>query len=103
MTALGLASLVVALRSTQAAKTVSGQIGEEEHVTRQLMEWFTANYTGDQLDQQILAESGELAPEELSLKRFDLIQDILITNHDITDQAYVDSLAEDIYGRIWEE
>lgn len=103
ITVLGLASLVVALRSTQAAKAVSGQIGEEEHVTRQLVEWFTASYTGDQLDQQILAESGELAPEELSLKRFDLIQDILITNHDITDQAYVDSIAEDIYGKVWGE
>ncbi len=103
MTVLGIASLVVAVHSARSAKAVSGQIADEEKVTRQLIDWFTGSYTGEQLDAQILAESGELVPEELSLKRFELIQDILITSHDISDQAYVDLIAEDIYGKLYQD
>lgn len=103
MTVLGIASLVVAAYSAKSANAVKGQIAEEEEATRQLIDWFTGSYTGEQLDAQIQAESGELVPEELSLKRFDLIQDILITTHDISDQAYVDSVAEDIYGKMYQD
>lgn len=101
MTAMGLAALVVAANSVKSAKAVSNQVEEEENATRQLIEWFLANHTGEQMDQQITSESGELQPEELSLKRFELIQDILITSHDIADQAYVDLLADEIYGNIY--
>lgn len=103
MTLLGLGSLFVAVTSSQSAKKVKGQIADEEQATRQLIDWFTANHNGEQLDRQILGESGDLSPEELSLKRFELIQDLIITNHDITDQAYVDALAEEIYGKVYEE
>lgn len=103
MTLLGLAALAVAWHSSSSAKKVSGEIAAEEEVTRQLTDWFTACYTGGHLDTQILGEFGELSPEELSLKRFELIQDLIITNHDITDQAYVDALAEDIYGKLYED
>lgn len=103
MTVLGIASIVVAVHSARSAKTVSGQIADEENATRELKDWFAASYTGEQLDEQILAESGELAPEELSLKRFELIQDILITSHDISDQAYADLIAEDIYENLYQD
>lgn len=102
MTLLGIGSLFVAFTSAQSAKRVSGQIADEEQVTRQLINWFIENYSGEQLDLQIQTESGELSPEELSLKRFDLIQDLIITNHDISDQSYVDALAEEIYGKLYE-
>lgn len=100
---LGLASLVVAAVSARSAKSVAGQIADEETVTRQLIQWFTDSYTGEQLDAQILTEFGDLVPEELSLKRFELIQDIVITTHDIADQAYVDLIAEDIYSQLYQE
>lgn len=103
MTALGVVSLIVAVRSMGSAKQVQSQIGEEEESTRQLIRWFTENYTGRQLDEQLESESGDLGPEELSLRRYDLIQDLIITNHDITDQAYVDALAEDIYNKLYGE
>lgn len=103
MAVLGIASLIVAAYSAKSANAVKGQIAEEEEATRQLIGWFTGSYTGEQLDAQIQAESGELVPEELSLKRFELIQDILITTHDISDQAYVDSVAEDIYGKMYQD
>lgn len=103
MTLLGLGALAVAWHSSSSAKKVSGEIAAEEEVTRQLTDWFIASYTGGHLDTQILGEFGELSPEELSLKRFELIQDLIVTNHDITDQSYVDALAEDIYGKLYED
>lgn len=103
MTIMGVGSLIVAVMSTNSAKKVSGQVDEEERATKDLIGWFTERHTGAQLDAQITGESGELSPEELSLKRFSLIQDILITSHDITDQSYIDMLSEEIYGRLYED
>lgn len=101
MTIMGIASLAVAVTSSKSAKVVESQVDQEENTTRQLIQWFADNYSADALDSQIRTESGELVPEELSLKRFELIQDILVTNHDITDQAYVDLISEDIYEKVY--
>ena len=43
-------------------------------------------------------EDPDLSGEELSLKRFELIQDFLITGRDIPDQSYADSLCETLYA-----
>lgn len=103
MTAMGVGSLIAAVISTNSAKKVSGQVDAEEQATKDLINWFTENHTGVQLDAQIAGESGDLSPEELSLKRFSLIQDLLITNHDITDQSYIDMLSEEIYSKLYED
>lgn len=103
ITIFGAASLIIALKSTKDAKAVRAQIGDEDANTQNLEAWFTDRYTAGQLDEQLLSEYGQLLPEELSLKRFDLIQDILITNHDLSDQSYVDLLAEDIYGKLFQD
>ncbi|MCI8659289.1 MAG: hypothetical protein HFG54_03420 [Lachnospiraceae bacterium] len=103
ITIFGLVSLIIAAKSARDAKAVQAQIGEEDAKTSDLVKWFTDNYSESQLDHQLLSEYGELLPEELSLKRFDLIQDILITNHDLSDQSYVDLLAEDIYGKLFQD
>ena len=100
---MGAAALYVAFTSSKDAKRLSGQIAQEEETTKQLISWFVSSYTGEQLDQQIPSECGELSPEELSLKRFELIQDLLVTNHDLPDPSYVDLLSEEIYGKLYED
>ncbi|MCC8127522.1 MAG: hypothetical protein LIO92_09015 [Clostridiales bacterium] len=103
MAAIGLACLFWAVQSSRTARTVQGQISQEEETTKALIDWFLSSYTADGLDQQILSETpGELTPEEQSLKRFSLIQDLIITNHDIIDQSYVDLLSEEIYDKMFE-
>ena len=102
-TCIGVGSLGVAISSSHSAKAVSKEIGAEETATSQLIDWFISSYTAGQLDSQIRHDYGDLSPEEQTLKRFDLIQDLIITNHDITDQAYVDLLAEEIYGKLFED
>lgn len=103
MTLLSIGALYIAYTSARSAKKVQSQIADEEQATRQLTDWFLSSYTGPQLDARIQAESAPQSPEELSLKRFELIQDLIITNHDIADQSYVDALSEDIYAKLYEE
>lgn len=101
ITIMGILSVFVAGNSSKSAKTLAPQIEDENRATRDLIQWFTDSYTGEKLDSAI-EDAEQLAPEELSLKRFQLIQDYLITSHDLPDQAYVDALSEEIYGKLYE-
>lgn len=102
LTIMGLGSLYISWRSFKSAKQVQSQVAEEEQATQNLIQWFLDSHTAEEMDARLKSESGDLAPEELSLKRFELIQDILITSHDLADQSYVDMLAEEIYGKVFE-
>lgn len=101
ITIMGILSIFVAGNSSKSAKTLAPQIEDENRATRDLIQWFTDSYTDEKLDAAI-EDAEQLAPEELSLKRFQLIQDYLITSHDLPDQAYVDALSEEIYGKLYE-
>ena len=93
--------MLVAVKTIRDAKNIKEQIGQEELQTQKLIQWFVDSYTGQTLDEQISREYGELIFEELSLKRFELIQDILVTNHDLSNPSYVDLLTEEIYSRLY--
>ena len=49
-----------------------------------------------------MIRSKTLSQEEMSLKRFQIIQDFLVTGKDLPDPAYVDALCEEIYSKIFE-
>lgn len=101
ITIMGILSIFVAGSSFKSAKTLAPQIEDENKATQELIQWFQDSYTGEQIDNAIEGAE-DLTPEELSLKRFQLIQDYLITSHDLPDQAYVDALSEEIYGKLYE-
>lgn len=101
ITIMGILSIFVAGSSSKSAKTLAPQIEDENKATQELIQWFQDSYTGEQIDNAIEGAE-DLTPEELSLKRFQLIQDYLITSHDLPDQAYVDALSEEIYGKLYE-
>ena len=102
-TILAAGSIFIALKTGQDAKTVKGQIQEENEVTEQLIKWFLENYTPEQIDEIVRRENGDLQDEVLALKRIALIQDIYVTQYDLADQGYVDALAEEVYGRLFED
>lgn len=102
LTFLGAGSLLVAAITLRSAKNIYGQIGEEERTTKEIIDWFISSYDGSGIDQQLHAEFPGITPDELNLKRFELIKDLLITNRDIPDEAYADSLCEEIYSRFYE-
>ena len=102
LTIMGVGSLIIAVKSAASAKSMSGEIAQEENKTQNLLTWFTTTYTADDIDKQIYADTSTMAPEELSLKRFDVIADLLVTNQDLPDQGYVDALCEEIYAKMFE-
>ena len=102
-TVLAAVSLFIAWKTGEDAKTVKGQIKEEAEVTEQLIKWFLENYTPEQIDEIVTRENGELQDEVLALKRIALIQDIYVTQYDLADQGYVDALAEEVYGQLFED
>ncbi len=102
ITVIGLGSLAVGFKTTQSAKKLAPEISAEKERTQSIIQWFTDTYTGKDLDSRISAEHSDLSEEERSLKRYELIQDYLVTNHDLPDPAYVDALAEEIYGKLFE-
>ena len=59
-------------------------------------------YTAENIDRVIHKHLSDLTEEELSLQRFEIIQDLLITNHDLPDQSYVDALCDMIYTKLYE-
>ncbi|RGZ00872.1 hypothetical protein [Clostridium sp. AM58-1XD] len=103
LTIMGVGSLIVAVSTSKAAKQMSSLVQEEEAKTNTIVEDFIKNHSADSLDDQLQGELDGLIPEEISLKRLELIQDILITTHDIADQTYADSLAEELYGKLFDE
>lgn len=101
---MGTFSFIAAIISSRSAKSVETQADEEEHATKELVRWFFGHHSAETIDSQLIEEGGfeELSPEEQSLKRFELIQDIFLINFDIQEQGYVDLLAEEIYSGLYE-
>lgn len=96
-------SLAIAFSSRKSAKVLKTEAVDEEKETQEIVQWFVDSYSAKTLDKQIQAEESGLSEEEMSLRRFDLIQDYLITNRDLPDQSYVDALCDMIYSRLYEE
>ena len=102
LTLIAAGSLIVAVQTTLSAKAFLPEVAKEKEKTQSIIQWFTDTYTAEALDNAIGADASSLSSEELSLKRYELIQDYLITNHDLPDQTYVDALSEEIYGKLYE-
>ena len=98
---MGCFSLGVFLNTSKSARRLAPEIDAEKHQTEELIQWFLDTYTGDSIDREI-SDFEELSEEEKSLKRFQIIQDYLITGKDLPDPSYVDALSEEIYAKLYE-
>ncbi|MCI8517474.1 MAG: hypothetical protein HFG75_11525 [Hungatella sp.] len=101
LTVMALLSLGVYLKTRAEAKALRPQISQENRRTKELVLWFTDQWKADDIDSEI-DDRDQLSQEELSLNRFQIIQDLLITHRDLPDPAYVDALCEEIYSRLYE-
>ncbi len=102
LTLIAVGALAIAIKTSRSAKTFLPEVSKEKERTRSIIQWFTDTYTAQDLDNALGETAAALSPEELSLKRYELIQDYLITNHDLPDQTYVDALSEEIYGKLYD-
>lgn len=103
MAVMAVGSLIAAFSSQKSAAALKTEAVDEEKETKEIVEWFVKTYSAKDLDKQILSEEPGLSEEEMSLRRFELIQDYLITGRDLPDQSYVDALCDMIYGRLYED
>lgn len=103
MIVMAIGSLAVAFSSKKSAAVLKAEAVDEKKETEEIVEWFVNTYSADGLDSQITAEEPDLTEEEMSLRRFDLIQDYLVTGRDLPDQSYVDALCDMIYDRIYKD
>lgn len=94
-------SLAVAVSSRKSAAVLKTEAADEEKETEEILQWFLKTYSGDELDEELRMEDPDLSGEELSLKRFELIQDYLVTSRDLPDPSYVDALCDMIYNRLY--
>ncbi|MDO5415577.1 MAG: hypothetical protein Q4F29_00105 [Lachnospiraceae bacterium] len=104
--AIGVLCLLIFLKTKKAAAAMKEEVELENQKTEKLISSFLASHTARSLDKELsryLARYGKITPEELSLKRYELIQDYLITENDLSDQSYVDSLSEEIYNKLYSE
>lgn len=102
LTAMALFSLVVFFKTSAQAKKLLPEINKEKEQTQEIISWFLDRWKSSDIDTQISGRES-LSQEEISLKRFQIIQDYLITGKDLPDPAYVDALCEELYGRLYEE
>lgn len=101
ITVMALLSLGVYLKTRADAKALKPQISQEKRQTKELVLWFIDQWKADDIDSEI-GDRDQLSQEEMSLKRFQIIQDLLVTHKDLPDPAYVDALSEEIYSRLYE-
>lgn len=105
---MGLVCLIVCVKTRKEAAVMQKEAAEETAATETLVTWFLKAHPADAIDRTLAEEAlaagddlREYAPEELSLKRYELIQDYLIIEKDLPDQTYVDLLCEEIYNRMF--
>ena len=103
LTFMGVGFLIIGFKSLAAAKEVSGAVKAEENKTKDLVNWFVSTYTKEQIDGHIMRDYGDLPEEEMSLKRFYIIHDLIVVNKKISDESYLDLLCEDIYSKMYED
>lgn len=95
--------IAVGISSRRSAGLLRAEAADEEQATAEIISWFLKTYDGAAMDQQLFSEDPELSGEELVLKRFELIQDYLVTGRDLPDQAYVDALCDTLYTRLYDD
>ena len=101
LTCMGCFAIGVYIRTSRSAKELLPQIHQEKDQTDAILEWFQEIYDRQAIDSRI-EDAGQLSDEELALKRFQIIQDFLVTGRDLPDPSYVDALSEELYGRLFE-
>ena len=101
VTAMGIFSMAVYFNTSRSAKNLRPEIDKEKEDTNELIAWFPDRWKASDIDREI-EDRDSLSEEEISLKRFQIIQDRLITGKDLPDPAYVDALCEEIYTKVFE-
>lgn len=103
LTAMGLVFLGVSFKAHTSIKELDGQAEAEQTRNQELIRWFTDNWSGEELDHAIQSAESGLEQQEIELRRYALIQYRVVKEKQLTDQAYVDFIVEEIYNALYPE
>lgn len=103
LTVMGLGFLVIAAKSKNSIKELDGQAEAEEQRNKEIIQWFTGNWSGEDLDRAILSMESGLEQQEIELRRYALIQYRVVKEKQLTSQSYVDFIVEEIYNALYPE
>lgn len=101
ITAMGLAFLIISLNSLRSVKGMAAEADAEKKQNTEIIEWFTSNWSGADLDKAIFSMENDLEQQEIELRRYALIQYRVVKEKQLTSQTYVDYIVEEIYNVLY--
>ena len=102
MAAMGIACLLIGVKTQGDIKKTLEAAEAEEARTKEIEDWFIGKYRSYKIDKFLRSHDYNLDGEELSLQRYAVISELLVTGQDLPDPGYVDYLTERIYNRLYE-
>lgn len=93
--------LILGIRSLSSSKIYSGKISEENHLKDEIMQWAKDAFQKDEIDAACSLD--DLAEEEKYFKRFELMKKRTSEKFLNLDQAFLESLIDELYPQIFEE
>lgn len=107
LTALAIACIIGGLLSFRQASRIKADIADENKQTENILEWFSKEYTSEQIDTQLSMDIPDmlistLSPEVLSIYRMEKIKTLLSNQYTNLDSAYLEYLCEELYQRFYE-
>ena len=100
---LGFVFVLFGISTNQKVRLLKDKILEENAFNDQVIRWYTTTYSPEHMDKSIDAAAGnqELTEEERAVRRRRLIQDYILREYDIPDQAYLDYITDIIYKKLF--
>ncbi|MDD6212520.1 MAG: hypothetical protein PUB22_05185 [Clostridiales bacterium] len=100
---LGSIFMIFGLTTHQKVRFLESSIQEENSFTNQIVRWCTTFYPAEHLDKCIDAASDNqhISDEDRFFLRRELIQDYILREYDISDEAYLDYLTDLIYKKLY--
>ena len=102
MGALFLFFLYIGIKSFQKTKGLEKDADAEENTTNEILTWFFAHHTADDIDAAIL-EFSDIEKEQLYFHRYEIIKTALLNHTSNLSEDYAEDLIERIYSRLFPE
>lgn len=101
MVALFIIFIVLGIYTIMSAKKIKDSISDEESLTDTIVAWALDNITSEQIDNEF-DNFSELPDEVKYLSRAESLGKLIETQFDIHDEAYINSVVDEIYPELFE-
>lgn len=104
MGSLFIVFIVMGIISLKNAKKLDEKATEEGDLTKEIVKFFSENYSADVLDEKICdSQWSQLPEEEKYFKRIECIKAVLVKQFMNLEDNYIDFISDEIYTKFYEE